>query len=122
MPARRRRARRGLAARWRAAAARGGDVTPSVADPWDRWTAVADEPLVLATIERARETWLTAERIAAACGLPLERVQTVLDTTPSDVIVAPVEEPALPPRYSTRAHYRATRSILRRYLDALLAS
>jgi hypothetical protein len=98
------------------------DVAPSVADPWDRWTAVADERLVLAAIERAPDTWLTAERIAAACGLPLERVQTVLDTTPSDVIVAPVEEPALPPRYSTRAHYRATRSILRRYLDALLAS
>jgi hypothetical protein len=94
-------------------------VAPSVADPWDRWTAVADEPLVLAAIERAPEPWLTAERIAAEIGLPVDRVRNVLETTTADVIVTHAEGPGQPPRYSTRAHYRATSSILRRYLDAL---
>ncbi len=94
----------------------------SVADPWARWTAVADEPLILATIERARETWLTAERIAADCGLPLNRVQAVLDTTSADVIVTSSGGSDRPQQYSTRGHYRATRSLLARYFDALTAS
>lgn len=100
----------------------GADVAPSVADPWEQWTAVADEPLVLATIERARDTWLTAGQIAAECGLPPERVQAVLDATPGDLIFTPADEPGRPPRYSTRTHYRATRSVLRRYLDALMTA
>lgn len=94
-------------------------MAPSVADPQDRRTAVADEPLVLAAIERAPESWLTAERIAAEIGLPIDSVRTVLETTTADVIVTHAEGPGQPPRYSTRAHYRATSSILRRYLDAL---
>jgi hypothetical protein len=97
----------------------GAAVATSVADSWGRWTAVADGPLVLATIERTRDTWLTAERIAAECGLPLERVQAVLDGTSGEVIFTAADEPGRPPRYSTRAHYRATSSILRRYLDVL---
>lgn len=98
------------------------DVAPTVADPWDRWTAVADEPLVLATIERARDPWLTAERIAAESGLPVDRVRTVLATTPADVIITHAEGPGRPPSYSTRSHYRATTGILRRYLDALMTA
>jgi hypothetical protein len=90
-----------------------------MADERDRWTAVADEPLVLLAIERAPESWLPAERIAAEIGLPVDRVRTVLETTTADVIVTHAEGPGQPPRYSTRAHYRATSSILRRYLDAL---
>ena len=94
-------------------------MAPSAADRWDRGTAVADEPLVLAAIERAPEPWLTAERIAAEIGLPVGRVRTVLEATTADVIVTHAEGPDQPPRYSTRAHYRATSSLLRRYLDAL---
>lgn len=94
-------------------------MAPSVADPQDRRTAVADEPLVLAAIARAPESWLTAERIAAEIGLPIDRVRTVLETTTADVIVTHAEGPGQPPRYSTRAHYRATSSVLRRYLDVL---
>ena len=94
-------------------------MAPSVADPWDRWTAVADEPLVLSAIERAPEPWLTAERIAAEIGLPVDRVRTVLEATTADVIVTHAEGPGQPPRYSTRAHYRARSSVLRRYLDVL---
>jgi hypothetical protein len=91
-------------------------------DPWDRWAAVADEPLVLETIERARETWLTAEQIAGECGLPIGRVQSVLEATPARLIVAPGDVPDRPARYSTRGHYRATRGFFGRYLDALLSS
>lgn len=91
-------------------------------DPWDRWAAVADEPLVLSTIERARETWLTAEQIAAGCGLPLGRVQSVLETTRADVIVVPGDGADRPPSYSTRGHYRATRGFFRRYFDALMSA
>jgi hypothetical protein len=92
-----------------------------MADPWDLWTAVADESLVLASIERSRDPWLTAERIATEIGLPVDRVRTVLETT-ADVIVTHAEGPDRPPSYSTRAHYRATRSVLRRYLDALMTA
>jgi hypothetical protein len=116
LPAREARAGGALA---RGCAILGADVTPNVAGSWERWTAVTDEPLVLATIERARDTWLTAERIAVESGLPLERVQAVLDAARSDIILAPAREPGQPPRYSTGAHYRATNSILRRFLDAL---
>ena len=91
-------------------------------DPWARWTAVADESLVLGTIERARETWLTAEQVAGGCGLPLGRVQSVLETTPADLIVAPGDGPDRRARYSTRGHYRATRGFFGRYLDALMSS
>ena len=91
-------------------------------DPWDRWAAVADEPLVLATIERARETWLTAAQIAGACGLPPGRVESVLETTPADLIVAPGDGAERPPRYSTRGHYRATRGFFGRYFDALMSA
>ena len=89
---------------------------------WDRWAAVADEPLVLATIERARETWLTAEQIASGCGLAPGRVQSALERAPADLIIAPGDGPDRPPRYSTRGHYRATRGFFRRYLDALVSS
>ena len=94
----------------------------SLADPWARWTAVADEPLVLAAIERSSETWLSAEAIAGETGLPLERVETVLERAPSGVIVDPADGSGEPPRYSTREHYRATTGLLRRYVDALLSS
>jgi hypothetical protein len=90
-------------------------------DPWARWTAVADESLVLGTIERARETWLTAEQIAGGCGLPLGRVQSVLETTPADLLEAHGDAPGRPPRYSTRAHYRATRGLFGRYFDVLIS-
>jgi hypothetical protein len=91
-------------------------------DPWDQWAAVADGPLVLATIERARETWMTAEQIAGECGLPLGRVQSVIEATPAGLIVAPGDVLDRPARYSTRGHYRATRGFFGRYLDALLSS
>jgi hypothetical protein len=83
---------------------------------------VTDEPLVLATIERSPETWLTAEAIAIEAGLPPERVRRVLDTTAAEIIERPADEVGRPACYSTRAHYRATTSLLRRYVDALLTS
>ena len=98
---------------------REGPVTATAGEPWARWTAAADEPVVLVAIERARETWLTAEQIAYDCGLPVGRVQSVLETTPADLIVAPGDGRGVPPRYSTRSHYRATRAFFGRYLDAL---
>jgi hypothetical protein len=97
-------------------------VRQDMADPWGRWSAATDEPLVLAAIERSHRTWLSAEAIAAESGLPLGRVQMVLDATPADVLVAPAEGPDAPARYSTRRHYRATTGLLRRYLDALVSS
>jgi len=65
---------------------------------------------------------LTADAIASASGLTLERVQKVLDSTPADVLAAPADGPGSPARYSTRRHYRATAGLLSRYLDALLTS
>ena len=94
----------------------------SLADPWARWTAVTDEPLVLSTIERSDETWLSADAISAQAGLPLDRVQIALDSTPADIIVRPADGSGRPACYSTRAHYRATTNVLRRYIDALLTS
>jgi len=92
------------------------------ADPRSRRTAIADEPLVLATIERSDDTWLSAEAIAAGSGLPLDRVRNILETTPAGVIVAPADGSGRPARYSTRGHYRATTSLLGRYFDALASS
>ena len=97
-------------------------VPQSLADPWARWTAVTDEPLVLATIERSDETWLSAEAIARETGLPVERVRVVLDTAPAGIIVDAPDGAGAPARYSTREHYRATAGLLRRYFDALLSS
>jgi hypothetical protein len=97
-------------------------VPQSLADPWVRWTAVADEPLVMATIERSDATWLSAEAIAGETGLPLERVQMVLDTAPAVVVVDPANGPGAPARYSTIEHYRETTGLLSRYLDAILSS
>ena len=95
----------------------------SVADPWARWTAIADEPLVLAAIERSDDTWLSAEALAAESGLPLDRVCAVLDTTPAAIIIdAPADGAGRPVRYSTRGHYRATTNLLGRYFDALASS
>jgi hypothetical protein len=93
----------------------------SVADPSDQWSAAADEPLVLAAIGRSDDTWLSAEAVAAEAGVPVERVRTILDHS-SAVIVDAEVEPGSPPRYSTRAHYRARTGLMRRYLDALLTS
>ena len=93
-----------------------------VADPWGRWSGAIDEPLVLAAIERSAEAWLSAEAIAAESGLPLERVQKVLDTTRADVLVAPAGAPVAPARYSTRRHYRTRTGLVRRYFDALASS
>jgi hypothetical protein len=97
-------------------------VPQSVADPWDRWSAATDEPLVLAAIERSDRPWLSAEAIAAESGLPLGRVRRVLDATPADILVAPAEGPGAAARYSTRRHYRATTGLLERYVDALESS
>jgi hypothetical protein len=97
-------------------------VAQSLADPWARWTAVTDEPLVLATIERSDQSWLSAEAIAEQTGLPLERVQMVLDSTPAGIIVDPSGGRGEPARYSTREHYRAKTGVLRRYVDALVSS
>jgi hypothetical protein len=94
----------------------------SIADPWARWTAVTDEPLVLSAIERSDETWLSAGAIAAEAGLPPDRVQMALDSTPADILVLPADGSGRPACYSTRSHYRATTSVLRRYIDALLTS
>lgn len=93
---------------------------PAGADlTWTRWTTALDERLVLAAIERGRETWRTAESISAEIGVPLDRVRTVLDTTAADVIVSPGTASDARPRFSTRTHYRRTTSLLKRYLDAL---
>ena len=92
------------------------------ADPRARQTAVADEPLVLAAIERSDDTWLSAEAIAAGSGLPLDRVRDVLETTPAEIIAAPADGSGRPARYSTRGHYRATTSLLGRYFDAVVSS
>jgi hypothetical protein len=97
-------------------------VPQSLADPWARWTAVTDEPLVLAIIERSDETWLSAEAIAGEAGLPLDRVQLVLDTAPAVMVADPAEASEAPARYSTIEHYRETTGLLRRYVDALLSS
>ena len=83
---------------------------------------MTDEPLVLATIERSDDTWLSAEAIAAESGLPLDRVRNVLETTPAEIIAAPADGSGRPPWYSTRGHYRATTSLLGRYFDALVSS
>jgi hypothetical protein len=80
---------------------------------------MTDETLVLAAIDRSRETWLAAAVIASEAGLPLERVQAALDTSPAVIVEAAL---AGHPRYSTRAHYRATAGLMRRYVDALLSS
>jgi hypothetical protein len=97
-------------------------VHQSLADPWARWTAVTDEPLVLVTIERSRETWLSEEAIALETGLPPDRIRTVLNTTAAEIIVRAADGSGRPVCYSTRSHYRATTSLLRRYVDALLTS
>ncbi|MFO7694582.1 MAG: hypothetical protein R6V57_15965 [Vicinamibacterales bacterium] len=84
-----------------------------------------DEALVVATIDRSHATWLPAAAIASETGLPLERVQAALDTSPAVIVeAAPIGQdlPAGHPRYSTRAHYRATTGLLGRYVDALLSS
>jgi len=86
---------------------------------WARWTAVLDEPLVLSAIERAGETWQSAEAISAETGIPLDRVHGVLDTTPADLIVAPAADATGRALFSTRTHYRRTTSLFRRYIDAL---
>jgi hypothetical protein len=97
-------------------------VPQSLADPRARWTAVTDEPLVLATIERSDEAWLSAETIAGETGLPLERIQMALDTAPAVVVADPANGTVAPARYSTLEHYRATTGLLRRYVDAILSS
>ena len=88
-------------------------------DTWARWTAVLDEPLVLWAIERAHETWRSAEAISAEIGIPLDRVQAVLDATSADLIVAPEADANGRALYSTRTHYRRTTRLFRRYFDAL---
>jgi hypothetical protein len=97
-------------------------VTEIQSDPWARWTALIDEPLVLAVINRADKTWVSAEAIAAEARLPLERVQFVLDTSPAGIIVEPPVRQGETVRYSTRGHYRATTGLMSRYLDALVSS
>jgi hypothetical protein len=91
-------------------------------DPSFRSAAVADELLVQAAIVRASKPWLTAEAIAAGTGLPLGRVQTVLDAGAHGIIEGPPDAQGGSPRYSTRAHYRATAGFLTRYFDALVSS
>jgi hypothetical protein len=91
-------------------------------DPSFHSTAVTDELLVRAAIVRANEPWLTAEAIAAGTGLPLDRVQMVLDAGAGGVIEGPPDAQSGFPRYSTRAHYRATAGFLTRYFDALVSS
>jgi hypothetical protein len=88
-------------------------------DTWVRWTAVLDEPLVLSAIERSHETWRSAEAISAEVGLPLDRVQAVLDTASADLIVTPEADANGRALYSTRSHYRQTTSLFWRYIDAL---
>jgi hypothetical protein len=83
---------------------------------------VGDEPLVLATIERSDQSWLSAEAISEETGLPLERVQLVLDSAPAGIIVDPADGRGATARYSTRQHYRAKTGLLRRYVDALVSS
>jgi len=80
---------------------------------------MTDEPLVLATIDRSDETWLSAAAIAAGAGLALDRVRAVLDSSAAVIVEA---APAGQPRYSTREHYRARTALVRRYLDALVFS
>ena len=80
---------------------------------------MTDEPLVVATIERSGETWLSATAIAAAAGLPLDRVMAALDSSAAVIVEG---APAGHPRYSTPAHYRATTGLMRRYVDLLLTS
>jgi hypothetical protein len=91
-------------------------------DPSFRSAAVTDELLVQAAIARAHEPWLTAEAIAAETGLPLDRVQIALDAGARGVIEGPPDARGGSPRYSTRAHYRATAGFLTRYFDALVSS
>lgn len=81
--------------------------------------AVTEERKILAAINRARTTWMTAGSISLETGIPVDRVQRILDTSPDDVIIAPGASPGAPPRYSTRSHYRRTTSVLRRYIDAV---
>lgn len=92
------------------------------ADSEARRAAVTDEPEVLAAINRARATWMTAGSISLETGIAVERVQRILDASPEDVIIAPGAGPGAPPRYSTRSHYRRTTTVLRRYIDTVGAS
>ena len=93
-----------------------------IGDPWVRWAAATDEPLIVGAIERGQGTWRSAEEISRDTGVPLDRVQLVLETYSHGIIVAPPAGGNGPPLYSTRAHYRRTTGLLRRYLDALAAS
>ncbi|HNV02233.1 MAG TPA: hypothetical protein PLE61_03140 [Vicinamibacterales bacterium] len=86
---------------------------------WARWTAVLDEPLVRSAIERAPDTWRSAGAISAETGIPLDRVTAVLTGSLSDIIVAPGGHDGACDLYSTRTHYRKTKSLLERYLDVL---
>ena len=80
---------------------------------------MTDEPLVLTTIERSDETWLSAAALASAAGLSVERVTAALDSSAAVIVEG---GPAGHLRYSTRAHYRATTGLMRRYIDLLLSS
>ncbi len=92
---------------------------------WGLETVMDDESRVLATIGRSHEAWLSAASIASEAGLPLERVQAALDSSPAVIVEAAPngqDVSAGHPRYSTRAHYRATTGLVKRYVDALLSS
>jgi hypothetical protein len=98
------------------------DEVQALGDPWAKWTAATDLPLVLAAIDRSREPWRSAEAISLDAGIPLDRVQVVLDRAPDGIIVAPGSGADGCILYSTREHYRRTTGLFRRYLDTLSSS
>ena len=81
--------------------------------------SVLEELLAIAAIDRSRFTWRTAEGIAKDTGIPLERVQDILETTSeADVLQSEQPNPQGHILFTTQDHFvKTTGDVGKRYSD-----
>lgn len=82
----------------------------------DELKGALEEQLVLEAINRSRYTWRPAEAISRDTGIPLDRVQHILEhTRAADVMSGPLNTQGLL-LYTTRDHFvNTTGDLMRRY-------
>lgn len=74
---------------------------------------------IIRALEDNRYEWRTVEGVAEQIGIPAAQVQEILESLKQEIVRSSIPDEAGRSLYTTRKHYRDTRGLGARFLDAL---
>ena len=74
---------------------------------------------IIHALEDDRYEWRTVDGVSGQIGVPAQQVQEFLENLKQEIVRSSIPDESGRSLYTTRRHYRATRGLGSRFLDAL---